>query len=247
MQYPEIIFFDQGHTLTYSPEKSRENGFAALWEHVCANPRSRSFEDFTAAAERIFDDVDRVTDSFDYDIPFIASLRLLTDSLGICLDIPEREQEYVFLNAARPVVPMPGAGEMLEFLARRGIRRAAVSNNRFSGEALLRQDRELFGEDCLEFVISSADYMVRKPDKRLFYAAVYKSGVSPENIWHCGDVANADVMGARYAGIFPVLYEEMSVGNPFLRFNRGFSYDDGELLRIGEWSELCGVIEKLSR
>lgn len=245
MNYPEMIFFDQGHTLTHSPEKSRRNGFSALWEHVCANPHDRSFEDFTAAAQRIFDDVDRVTDSFDYDIPFTASLRLLTDSLGISLDIPTSEQEYAFLKAARPVVPMPGAAEMLEFLGSRGIRRAVVSNNRFSGEALLRQNRELFGESCVEFVISSADYMVRKPDKRLFLAALSRGGVSPENVWHCGDVANSDVMGARYSGIFPVLYEEMSVDDPFLRFNKSFTFDDGELLRIGSWNEFCRVIEEL--
>ena len=240
MKTPEIIFFDIGHTLTYSPEKCMENGFAALWEHRSGNSGC-TYEELLGRAEKIFHDVDIVADSFDYDIPFAASLKLLFDSAGVVLDIPPKDREKVFLNAARPVVPMPGAVEMISFLRQRGIRRAVITNNRFSEGALLRQLTEIFGEGAFEFVISSADYMVRKPDKRLFEAALHRAGISPEAAWHCGDVANADVMGAHYMGIFPVLYETNEVDNPFLRFNKGFEADF-PFERICRWEELLQLI-----
>ncbi|MDE6594084.1 MAG: HAD family hydrolase [Oscillospiraceae bacterium] len=239
MKRPEMIFFDLGHTLTYSPEKNRNNGFAALWEHRVKG--GCTLDELIRRAERIFHDVDVVTDSFDYDIPFAASLKLLLDSAGVVLDIPPFEQEKVFLNAARPVVPMPGAVEMTDRLRDMGIRLAVITNNRFSEGALLAQLEGIFGEGAFEFVISSADYMVRKPDKRLFEAALNRADITADRAWHCGDVANADVMGAHYAGIFPVLYEETLVENPFLRFNRGFVFES-EYMHINSWGELCSAV-----
>lgn len=58
-----------------------------------------------------------------------------------------------------------------------------------------------------EFVIASSEYMVRKPNPRIFRLALQKAGLSPDRVWFCGDNVRADVEGAHAAGLFPVWYE----------------------------------------
>ena len=61
-----------------------------------------------------------------------------------------------------------------------------------------RFDR-LLPNNHFEFIISSSDYMIRKPDKRLFEIALLKSGLTADKVWYCGDSIYCDVNGAHNA------------------------------------------------
>ncbi|MEJ5186186.1 MAG: HAD family hydrolase [Candidatus Geothermincolales bacterium] len=59
----------------------------------------------------------------------------------------------------------------------------------------------------LEFVISSANLGRIKPEHSIFRMALERVGVRPEEAMHVGDHYYADVMGARSAGLHPVLID----------------------------------------
>ncbi len=59
----------------------------------------------------------------------------------------------------------------------------------------------------LEFVISSANLGRIKPEASIFQAALDRVGVRPDEAIHVGDHYYADVLGARSAGIHPVLLD----------------------------------------
>ncbi len=66
----------------------------------------------------------------------------------------------------------------------------------------------------LEFVISSANLGRIKPEASIFRLALERVGVAPWEAVHVGDHYYADVMGARAAGIHPVLLDrwELAAG-----------------------------------
>ena len=82
---------------------------------------------------------------------------------------------------------MPYADEMIDYLNQAGIRTAVISNNAWSGEAIKERFDRLLPNNRFEFIISSCDYMIRKPDKRLFEIALMKSGLTSDKVWYCGD------------------------------------------------------------
>jgi putative hydrolase of the HAD superfamily len=59
----------------------------------------------------------------------------------------------------------------------------------------------------LDFVIDSGAVGVEKPDPRIFGLACAAAGVAPDEAVHVGDVYEIDVLGARAAGIRPLLID----------------------------------------
>jgi putative hydrolase of the HAD superfamily len=56
-------------------------------------------------------------------------------------------------------------------------------------------------------VIDSALVGFEKPDPRIFLAALERTGSDPARTVHIGDLYHADVLGARGAGIAPLLLD----------------------------------------
>lgn len=95
-----------------------------------------------------------------------------------------------------------GARETLAALRERGYRIGVVSNADGRVRALL----ESAGlAPHLEIVIDSAEVGVEKPDPRIFFAATERLGVAPADCAFVGDVWEIDVVGARAAGMHPIL------------------------------------------
>jgi putative hydrolase of the HAD superfamily len=62
-------------------------------------------------------------------------------------------------------------------------------------------------EPYLNFVVSSGQVGVDKPDSRFFYAALEKAKVEPTEAVHVGDQYKLDVIGARGVNITPILID----------------------------------------
>jgi len=99
---------------------------------------------------------------------------------------------------------LPGIPQALSRLVDAGFRLVAVSNSDGTVESGLRdQDlRRFFGP-----VVDSALVGYEKPDPRIFEHALRVSGAEPETTLHAGDLYDADVLGARAAGIHPALLD----------------------------------------
>jgi putative hydrolase of the HAD superfamily len=57
----------------------------------------------------------------------------------------------------------------------------------------------------VDAAVTSAELGAAKPDPAIFARALELAGAAPEEAWHAGDSMEADVAGARAAGIEPIL------------------------------------------
>jgi putative hydrolase of the HAD superfamily len=99
---------------------------------------------------------------------------------------------------------MPGVPDALARLARSGLRLVVVSNS----DGTVAQSLEAAGlMSHMTQVIDSALVGFEKPDPRIFLAALTLSGADAARTVHVGDLYHADVLGARGAGITPLLLD----------------------------------------
>ncbi len=61
--------------------------------------------------------------------------------------------------------------------------------------------------ESFDFILSSCTVGFEKPDPRIFYLALDLAGVAPQEAIHVGDQYKSDVIGARAAGIKPLLLD----------------------------------------
>jgi putative hydrolase of the HAD superfamily len=103
-------------------------------------------------------------------------------------------------------VAEPGAAAALASLRDRGLTVGCVSNSDGTVEALLAQ---VGLRASLDFVVDSAVVGVEKPDPAIFRIALERARVDPAEAMHVGDLFPVDVVGARRAGIEPVLLDPL--------------------------------------
>lgn len=246
MKKPQMILFDLGRTLLYEPDFDAARGDAALYRYVTRNPNGCTLPEIRREMESVFRELDEVTKILHYDIPCATGCRLALEHLGIELSLTPLERERVFWDAASPGAAVPGAEEMLDFLSEAGIRTGVVSNNGWSGEALRERIDQLLPQNRFEFILSSCDYLVRKPDRRIFETALQKARLPAREVWYCGDSLAADVCGSHHAGMFPVLFDgELPIGHSFDRRCEA-PPPDFAYLHIHDWRELIGALQSLS-
>lgn len=109
----------------------------------------------------------------------------------------------------------------LEALASQGIRCAVVSNWDHRLPLLLER---LGLNRYFEFVLTSAEAGRRKPHPAIFERALERLTLSASQVAHIGDSYDEDVVGARGAGITPLLIDRRA----------DCLHDDGHLKRLDE-------------
>jgi REG-2-like HAD superfamily hydrolase len=98
----------------------------------------------------------------------------------------------------------PDAYEALPALKERGLVVGAVSNWVWNLPELLHA-LDLVGQ--FDFIAASARIGFEKPHPRIFEWALEQAAVAPHEVVHVGDHVDADVLGARQAGIQGVLID----------------------------------------
>jgi REG-2-like HAD superfamily hydrolase len=169
--------------------------------------------------------------------------RALLTALGVTDDLDHRA---AFITAEFPRHQTgwrlyPDVMETLAALRRAGLPLAVVSNWDPGLEGLLGR---LGVRDAFAAVISSADVGIAKPDPRIFHLAAAALGVSPALAAHVGDLFEYDVVGARAAGMLPVLLERRGAPRASVfAASQGHAYEGP---RIGDLRELLPLVERLS-
>jgi putative hydrolase of the HAD superfamily len=103
-------------------------------------------------------------------------------------------------------VVQAGAAPALAALRERGLTVGCVSNSDGTVEALLAR---VGLRASLDFVVDSGVVGVEKPDPAIFRLALRRAGAGPSEAVHVGDLFPVDVVGARRAGIEPVLLDPL--------------------------------------
>ena len=200
------ILFDAGGTLI-NPHYGR---VAAVLERVLGrSPRLDAFVEAEyagrAAVEALMAGPETSTDGGRWTVHFAAMFGELGFSADeIRLVAPHVVAEHRAANLWTE--PTPGAADGLAALRRAGYVVGCVSN------ADGTVDRLLAGAGFaphLAFVVDSGAVGIEKPDPRIFAMALALADATPDEALYVGDLYPVDVVGARRAGIEPVLLDPL--------------------------------------
>ncbi len=243
MKPPKMILFDYGQTLLYEPDFDLLRGEKELFKYVVENPRQITAEQSHEFAETLFNEYGTCRKQ-GFEMHEWQMLRYQYEYLDIKLSISYPEAERILWDNTSSGAKMPGVEELLDFLYKKGIRSGVISNIGWSGAALTERINRLLPKNHFEFIIASSEYGFRKPSPRLFELALRKAGLNADEVWYCGDSIRADIIGANSAGIYPVLYENLTIESPWQGQNDGIEVDF-DYLHIHEWSELITILESV--
>ncbi len=239
MKKPQMILFDYGHTLCYEPGWDSMRGNKALMQYITKNPNNYTLQDIVEGAQLIFGKHIETIRSYGYDIGGQIGNRVLYEYLGIEFSLTPLEQEIIFWRAASEGAIMPNADHMLDHLHQMGIRTGVISNLLWSGDALRERLNRLLPNNHFEFIMTSSDYLFRKPNDILFQIALSKAGLPASEVWYCGDNPKKDIEGAASVGIFPIHYDNDIEKS---RDRIGQTAPKSEHLHITEWDELIRIL-----
>jgi FMN phosphatase YigB (HAD superfamily) len=200
------VLFDAGGTLI-NPDYARVA--RVLERELGRSPRPEAFAAAEyagrAAVEAAMGGAEPSTDGVRWTVHFAAMFA----ALGCSADEVRRVAPHIVAehrSANLWTEPTPGAAEGLAALRGAGCVVGCVSN------ADGTVDRLLAGAGLaqhLSFIVDSGAVGIEKPDPRIFAMALQLADVAPDDAMYVGDLYPVDVVGARRAGLEPVLLDPL--------------------------------------
>lgn len=237
MKIPKMILFDYGQTLIAEQRFDGIKGTEAVLKHATRNKYNLTAEQIQERANELNKEFGRYDPEkkhlLQIEIPNTMFTPYLYDSLGIEIELSNAEIDTVFWDAAAPGVPTEGIENFLEYLKNKGIRTGVISNIAYAQSVVAGRINRMLPGNSFEFIITSSNYIFRKPSKRIFDLALEKSGLNPDETWYIGDQYECDIKGALNAGIFPVWY----IGAIDLPYK-----DDKNILTVKTWDKLMEIM-----
>ncbi len=234
MKKPAGIIFDLGDTILQTISYDWIPVNKKLLEFV-ENDTDLTPEALQEIASAINNDFEQAKIDSMLEQDIVSFYRTLFETAGLSLSISYEEAARVCWDCAVTLTPEEGIYEVLDTLEKHEIRTGILSNGSFPALFLEENLAKYDLAHRFSFIMSSADYGIRKPHPRFFNIAARKMGLSPEDIWFIGDKPQFDVKGALASGMYPVWY------NP----RNGQVYPEYECLEINHWQEFIRLIESL--
>lgn len=169
----------------------------------------------------------------------------LYEFLGIEIPLGTDEIDRIFWDAASPGIPTDGMPEFLTFLKKKGIRTGVISNITYAQSVVAERITRLLPNHEFEFILTSSQYIFRKPHQRIFQLALKKANLPAEEVWYIGDNYLCDIEGVLTAGITPVWYTGAFEGTEDDKAAYADRSDKAGCLRIKEWNELAIKLDQL--
>jgi FMN phosphatase YigB (HAD superfamily) len=133
-----------------------------------------------------------------------------------CADDAEtiRKVRHAFcLNLGELVTPFAHAGDLLRGISDLGLACVVLSNTTFRDAEMYQRDFDVLGwSQWISAYITSVDVGYAKPDKRIFEAAVAKTGSAPSRCVMVGNSEHADIAPAARLGMRTIL---VAIEDPF--------------------------------
>ncbi len=218
MELPEMILFDYGQTLVNEQKFDGVKGTKAVLKYATKNKYNLTAEQVQKEAEAVNKELGRFDparpDMPQAEVPNVMFTPYIYESQGIEIPLSTEEIDKIFWDAASPGIPSEGIEDFLIFLKKKKIRTGVISNISYSPLVVADRINTLLPDNSFEFIITSSNYIFRKPNKRIFNLALEKAGLKAENVWYIGDNYECDIVGALNSGIMPVWYTG-AVGKPY--------------------------------
>ncbi len=239
MNIPKMILFDYGQTLVAEQKFDGVKGTEAVLQHATRNKYHLSPEQIQEKANEINQEFGRFDPEKKHllqtEIPNTMFTPYLYESLGIEIGLSNSEIDTIFWDAAAPGIPTKGIEDFLAYLKGRGIRTGVISNIAYAPSVVADRIHRLLPEHSFEFIITSSNYIFRKPNKRIFDLALEKAELKPSQVWYIGDQYECDIKGASNAGLFPVWYTgAIDTASP----------EDETILTVTSWKKLMKLMEE---
>ena len=212
LRRPRAILLDYGGTLVDEVDYDPVAGNRALLALALPMPPGLTLDDVMARATRVTAEVAARRDMFGIETPWPSLTRLIHDQLGTRFTRPMDELERAFWDASMATREMAGARAALDAFHAAGIPVAVLSNSSFASETIRHEIAKHGLADHLAFVMATADYVVRKPNRLLFEVAAARLGVAPRDVWFVGDRLDTDVAGAKASGMVAVWLQPAGAG-----------------------------------
>ena len=227
---PEAIVFDLGQTIVDDLAFDVRRGYERIEAYLVGGRGSRDL--YELSLEQI-EDLQRRRESL-LEVSFVSFIRILASRHGLAFRGTWEEVEREFLKAANPIGAVEGARSVLEVFRAEGIPLGIITNSVFSGSALSEQLAEVGLREFFGFLISSADFGLRKPHRYIFEAAARRMRLQMANVWYLGDRIDTDIRGARGAGMVAVWFERASSPTP----DAG-----GADAKVHSWNEFLSLVQ----
>ena len=243
MKRPKMVLFDYGNTLIYEPGWDNHGSVKALYSLIESNPYSVTEEELDTFILTLFEDI-RVLRGDLIEIHEYPFLRYVLEYFDLKLSVPFPEAEWIMWNGMSKGKEMPGAAEMLKALDKMGIRTGVISNLCWSGETLKRRLKSIFPEHEFEFVMTSSEYIFRKPERHIFELALRKAKLEVCDVWYAGNSLVCDVKGAHDAGMYAVHIDDEVINAGFEKENDAVKADF-EYMHVRTWDEFVEIVREM--
>lgn len=155
--------------------------------------------------------------------------QILLEKAGLAVSLDLARQIWqIAISVPKDFVAFPDARPTLERLRGQGYRLGVLSNLRRDLDGLC--DR-MGLSPYLDFCLTAAEVGAEKPAAEFFAAALARVEALPGEAAHIGDQPRSDVLGARSAGIYPVLLDR-----------GGWQREVTDCVRIAGLAELDGLL-----
>ena len=208
LQKPLGVLFDMGDTLLTHLGFDPEAGIVATLE-IANNPSGYTVKDIGRRIESMNRDLIPRREKAQVEFHPHIFQRHVYEALHIAFDCAPEEVERVFWRAAMSWRPEPGVENALKTLNEKRIPMGIVSNAAFCGNTLWWELERQGLANYFQFLMSSADYWVRKPHPLILETAAAKLGVKPSDAWYIGNTPQYDIAGAHNAGMGAVWYNRL--------------------------------------
>ncbi len=205
---PEAVLFDLGDTIIETQAYRLEAGVRALLS-AASHRNGAAVEDVVNLARELNVEFGKRANDSSLEYSQQAFHRMLYGSLGVFFDMPEEEVERLYWDNALEFAPEPGVADALEAVRATGLTMGVISNASFSGKVLEHELAKHGLLDYFDFLVSTADYGLRKPHPQIFRVGIQKAAVAPEHAWYVGNSLQYDVDGALGVGLTPVWYNRV--------------------------------------
>lgn len=240
MEKPGMILFDYGMTLMGEPPYNALAGFTAVMAHATGNKYGYAPADVLEKAQEINRFLGRGDPATrhlqEVEVPNHMFSAFLYTLLGITIPLSPAQIDKVFWDAASPATPTPGIEAFLEFLHQAHIPTGVITNITYAPEVMKDRIHTLLPNNHFSFILPTSEYLFRKPNPYIFQLALEMADLPAGDVWYVGDSYLCDVVGARRAGLFPVLYTGAT----------GPQAPHPEVLTVSCWEDLqailCGVL-----
>ena len=173
-QTPLGALFDFGGTLCREEDFDLEAGAASIVA-LAETTNGLTAEALAELLRNMMEDLLPRREASQLELPTSTALRLVYEPNGLTFRNTQKELELTFWKAATTFTPEPGIEDLLAQLTSRGVPIGVVSNTMFSSKAI-RWELEQHGlAHFFQFIMTSAEYVVRKPHPMIEAAPASRS------------------------------------------------------------------------